>query len=396
MGDGKKKPDTGPSPAVAVYAGAATLLVLAGAAVLGTPIAAGACAGLVAVADFGLLRRRHQTLTSWESRYPERERALRPHAATSLWIIAIALFTLGAGVIVFRHDITPNLAGHRVWPYRGMAFTLAGTAAITHISALVDYAYILLRLYGLAGDDQLPCQHPSGWSGLTQLWLGHRLAAHIAVRVGLIALIGFGAVLVAPRPDHSRPRVVTTFTTTTPARAATSGSRTTPASQTTATSTEDADSSKDKTSVTGVLTAVLVPLIAALLVAFLNRFIPLGAIVMNPRLSVGDRIVLAEEFHTRSAHPPEYYVVDIAMEGVKLLELDESGDPKGLLRNGPGRAHDRSIDLLDIPRLLRYRGQFHGCATNCSKANHNCRLRYGQEILEPEEPSEPDVPEETS
>ena len=90
--------------------------------------------------------------------------------------------------------------------------------------------------------------------------------------------------------------------------------------------------------------------------------------------------MLAEEYGTGVTNRPVYYVVDVSIEGVKLLQLDEDGLPKGAAGKDPGRKHDRSLALVDVPRLLRFRGRFTGCDQVCSMANHNRPIKIGNAV----------------
>jgi hypothetical protein len=99
--------------------------------------------------------------------------------------------------------------------------------------------------------------------------------------------------------------------------------------------------------------------------------------VTNPPIQVGDKVILAEEFGTGVENRPVYYIVDVAIEGVKLLELDEHDQPFGA---GLDRGHDRSLSLADVGRLLRGRQRFQGCSDRCCRANKYCPLSRGESV----------------
>jgi hypothetical protein len=116
---------------------------------------------------------------------------------------------------------------------------------------------------------------------------------------------------------------------------------------------------------------------AALAIYFVNRIVTIGTLVSNPPIQVGDKITLAEEFGTGVTERPNYYVVDVAIEGVQLMELGPGDEPRS---SDAERSHDRSLDLRDIGRLLRNRDRFEGCCTECCKVSKYCPLEVGETI----------------
>jgi hypothetical protein len=88
---------------------------------------------------------------------------------------------------------------------------------------------------------------------------------------------------------------------------------------------------------------------------YFARAAPLVALATNPSIQICDVVELAEEFNV--AHPAavrRYFVVDIAWEGVKLLELPHLRSAEELLV--PEAPHyDRMVDVTDIAKLLRRR-----------------------------------------
>lgn len=88
---------------------------------------------------------------------------------------------------------------------------------------------------------------------------------------------------------------------------------------------------------------------------YLVRAAPLVALATNPLIQICDVVELAEEFNV--SDPPSsrrYFVVDIAWEGVKLLELPRLWSPGTVL--APRAPHyDRMVDVGEIAKLLRRR-----------------------------------------
>lgn len=215
-----------------------------------------------------------------------------------------------------------------LWFWRGLAVTAAGMVGTWYASSLVDWSWVRPRLRGMGKVSQLPCQTSTSqtWRHLTQVWLTHRIAAYIVGRIGV--LVGIALLIISFHPK---------LTSSAASAAAT--------------------------------------VVAALAIFYLNRVVPIGALVTNPPIQVGDKVVLAEEFGTGIARRPVYYVVDVAVEGVKLVELDQDDQP---LEATVDRGHDRSLSLTDVGKLLRARQRFSGCGAACSKANEYCPLGLGK------------------
>jgi hypothetical protein len=303
-----------------------------------TTVAAVTALATAGVATFFMwLRRRALTLSSpdWS--------VLVTIAATAL--IGIAPFMV---LRVLDVDDIAFATSARLWPWRGLALSVAGVLLCTHLSALIDWAYIRPHLRGLFGSQVLPCQTSGArhWSFLTRLWIGHRIVANAAWRIGAVVAIGFCTVLLVPADALNSA----------------------------------ASNATSKGTPQGAILTVIGAAGAALLVFFINRYLPVLALVANPRISVGDHVVLAEEYGTGVERRPVYYVVDVAAEGVKLLELNEIGRPARATPDGPGRKHDRSLPLVDVPRLLRVRSTYIGCSEWCSKANPDCPFPLNHRI----------------
>lgn len=434
--DGRTPPDPS-APTVAMLAGLLAIVPMAGIGVLGLMTVALCCGITIAVLDGAVLWLRRRVVRAVPG---DRQRLRRFRPAGSVAMVWVTLIAVPAVAFVQSwlvwgldsQSLTVD-ASHRLWPFRGAMIAAFAMPATVHVSSLIDWALIHPRLRGVMGDHGLPCQRTTStdWQLLTRLWLGHRLVASLVGRVGLAVVVGFLTVLIIPGgPGNNAPAAgpptpasstasTTTGGTTTPSATPAPGATTaTPAPTTTATTTASPTpagnagqttlngSTTQTTGSTGTTaqpTATIVGAIgAALLVLFLNRLFPAGALVANPRVSVGDRIVLAEEYGTGVDERPVFYVVDISVQGVKLLQLDEEDQPirsdGPARRDGisdeagtedplrPGRAHDRSVALQDVPRLLRLRGRFGGCAERCCGANHQCPLKAG-DLVDPRVPT---------
>src|SRR6185312_15854274 len=385
---------------VAGMSGAITgpLLCLAG--MLGLRVVATAVGGVVLLVDLVLLISRW-----WSLRTPRKEERARDSryglliAALTAWVICLATAPL---LLRDVFDIHVGFDGRHLWSVRGLALSAAALAAVVHVSAMVDWGVIRLRLLGILGDASLPCQsgrnRSSNWRLLTRIWLGHRVAAYVLGRIALAAIISFGVAGAVIGPASSpRPAYVTAKENASvkpPLAGASAGT------QLVATAPRQQVNSSGSSTTTQPVLAALATVAAAILVFFINRFLPMWSLISNPRLSVGDRIVLAEEYGTGVRERPVYYVVDVAVEGIKLLELDDDDRPLqvessemlqlnesarsiGPARREPAREHDRSLALVDAPRLLRFRGRYTGCDLTCSKAYHACPLKFGEIVRRP-------------
>jgi hypothetical protein len=228
--------------------------------------------------------------------------------------VALALFPDGTGFIYVSSE-------HKAVV---LAMLLIGivSAELVFISGLVDWFYVRPNLRGGLGT-VCATSLEDRWRGVTRVWLLHRAVATLGLIAAVTALVTLSA--------NSWIRPVDEV-------------------------------------VAGVIAA------AATIIAgfYLTRAAPLLAIAINPPVQVGDVIEIAEEF---SVHNPnqlrEYFVVDVALEGVKLLHVS----PEGLLeRVGPDatRTHDRTIDVMDIAKLLRGRRAIQPCPTGCLKFTEHC------------------------
>lgn len=189
-------------------------------------------------------------------------------------------------------------------------------------STLMDWYYVLPNLRG-GGGTICATSLDERWRGVTRTWLLHRAAATLGGIAGVTALVAISA--------NSWVRSI-----------------------------DDV--------VAGAIAA------AATIIGgyYLTRAAPLLPIAINPPVQVGDVVEIAEEF---SVHEPEllreYFVVDVALEGVKLLKV---GDEDLIRRTGPDamRTHDRMVDVMEIGKLLRGRRPVRPCSNGCQRLTKYC------------------------
>lgn len=246
------------------------------------------------------------------------------------WVIALVVFVVAspgsfpASVTVAARDVTVTRA----------IFTLAVIAvAAVYVSSLVDQFYVTPRM---SGDQwgQRPCRsydQGRSWKGVTRIWLLHRLLSYLMV-------VACGAVLIALVLNHWL-----------------------------------------KTGV-GQVTIGAIGATATVLAGFyLTRAASVIAFIQNPVIYVGDTVQLAEEYP--SPHSTRrYYVMDVAVEGLKLADVTT---PQRHSRHGSDSSsasgdthHDRVLDINDVSRLLRRRLMTKPCtATSCSGLNTYCPLK---------------------
>lgn len=308
---------------VIVFAAAAAAFIVT-VALMGLP-AVSALLAIFLVAFAGLL-----LLLNWEVSDPSkagRKEWERP--AVIAVVCGVGLVAAGAAFAVVDDLVAAINWSHQGF-WRGLTVDFAVISGVLCLSSLVDWSYVMPRMKGAGKVDGLPCQSSTfeRWQTLTRIWFAHRIAAYLIARVGMLT----AAVLVAARllPPLSDSAI-----------------------------------------------SAMATVIAALLIFYINRVVAIGGLVSNPPIQVGDKVVLAEEFGTGVAERPSYYIVDVSIEGVKLLELDEGDQP---CRAGVQRGHDRSLSLADVGRLLRARERFEGCRTQCCRANKYCPLHPGQDV----------------
>lgn len=204
-----------------------------------------------------------------------------------------------------------------------VAITLAATAAasVIYLSSLVDWFYVVPRMRGARG--KMPCTHSldSCWGSITRVWLLHRLTAMLVLVVANAAIVGLAA---------NRWLL-----------------------------------GKDNKVIAGGIAAAATVLAGY----YLTRAASVIAFVQHPPLQVGDKIQLAAEF-TETDPDRSYYVVDVALEGVRLLALDAYD--RVLYPAQAAKTHDRVLDIADVARLLRSRRAFGACDVKCKHANPHC------------------------
>jgi hypothetical protein len=297
---------------------------LAAVALLGLPLI---CAWLALVLAGGSLV---LLLINWSAIAPSK--AHREEGERESLIGAIAVMTWVGGLVPLAviHGVVGEAHGHPSWLWRALAIDFTAVFGTFYLSSLTDWCYVVPRMKGLGDNSCLPCQTSTlgKWKAVTRFWLLHRIAAYLIGRIGLLT----GMVLIAAQllPPLSNSAI-----------------------------------------------SAIATVVAALLIFYLNRVIAVGGLVSNPPIQVGDKVVLAEEFGTGVVQRPAYYIVDVSIEGVKLLEVDGRDQPR---RAGFSRGHDRTLNLADVSRLLRARERFEGCRSECCKANEYCPLDLGQAI----------------
>jgi hypothetical protein len=219
-------------------------------------------------------------------------------------------------------DITAS--DHRAVVLAMLVITAVGLYLI-FISTLMDWFYVLPHLRGGCGTI-CATSLEERWRGVTRTWLLHRAVATLGTIAGVTALVALSA--------NSWVRPI------------------------------------DET-VAGVIAAV------ATIIAgyYLTRVAPLLAIAVNPPVQVGDVIEIAEEFNV---HRPdklrEYFVVDVALEGVKLLQIEE-GDQVPRVGPDARRTHDRTVDVMEISKLLRGRRPVRPCPRECQRLTEYCACK---------------------
>jgi hypothetical protein len=219
-----------------------------------------------------------------------------------------------------------------LWPWQAIAVDLMVFAFVVALSSLIDWCVTKPRMCGNGQAEKLPCRTSTdqGWGFVTRLWVGHRTIATIVGRLLLLAALLFIAYGIF-RPTIHQPTV-----------------------------------------------AAIGAVAAAVLGVVLNRLAPVISLVLNPPMQVGDKVVLAEEHGTGVTWRPVYYVVDVAFEGVKLLELERHRDVP--TRRRSERKHDRSLSLDNVARLLRSRDRFTGCDRACQGVNPHCPFTRDEPI----------------
>jgi hypothetical protein len=193
-------------------------------------------------------------------------------------------------------------------------------SSLIYVSSLIDLVYVRPHLQGARGP---VCRTSTNsiWYSVTRIRLVHRIGA-------MLGFIAGATVLVALAANHwIRPI--------------------------------------DEVSA-GVIGAVATVIAGY----YMTRAAPLIALAMNPCLQLGDVVELAEEFN--SPEPGRrYFVVDIAWEGCKLLEVPSPGHA---VDSSPPASHgwDRMVDISDVARLVRRRHRMAECRGSCRHLVEQC------------------------
>lgn len=215
-----------------------------------------------------------------------------------------------------------------------MHIAAATALGIVYLSSLIDWFYVRPRLQGFAARP-MPCERSGHecWRGVTRVWLLHRLLAMLAFVIGLTVVVALAAYRWIDGIDDAL--------------------------------------------------ATAIAAAATILAGFyLTRATSTLALAIRPALHVGDKVRIAEPFNftEEDGAAPYYYVVDVALEGVRLLRLDASDEihassaaataPAG----GQMPEHDRLIDISDVTKLVRARGRFLPCTPpgGCKRVNPLC------------------------
>jgi hypothetical protein len=261
-----------------------------------------------------------------------RDRSAPPSLPKSDFALVLAggfLLVLPWLVLVVFHDagfvnVTKTKNQHVIL---AMLLIAATAVSLVLVSSMIDWSYVRPRLRGHRGSI---CATSMGgqWRSVTRFWLLHRTVVMLAGIAAATALIALSAnAWVRPFDEVIAGAIAAAATV-----------------------------------VTGY---------------YLTRAAPSLAIALNPPVQVGDVVEIAEEFQV---HEPEklreYFVVDIAKEGMKLLQLEGRNRVR---RIGPdaGRTHDRTIDALEITKLLRGRRPIGPCTSKCQLLTAYCACKSG-------------------
>jgi hypothetical protein len=212
------------------------------------------------------------------------------------------------------------------------AIALAGISA----SSMVDWYYVLPRIAGVVW--QRPCRAPQttaglagcpagDWLVLTRHWYRHRWAAE-ALTIGCVFAAAGSAAFTLLQPADTSSRIALGV---------------------------------------GVVAASG---IAAVRVKNVGQGADEG---LHPTAHLGEVLQIAND---RDATRSWYYVVDVALEGMKALELIDLGGDRGLGLGprGSWKREDRCIPIADLRRLVMRHEDVPLCPSNmCNKANFYCR-----------------------
>ncbi len=201
---------------------------------------------------------------------------LRSYLSPYDWAVT---FSLLVALVCLRHVDTPiiSLAGSEPGALVGVQHGLIAGALIAsyvYISTLVDLFYVHPRVRGGYWNGAVQCTSKDGagnenagkWESVTKVWLLHRWLTQVAIVFTLA--VGLGLIL----HDLHVP-------------------------------------------VTNPIGGAAATVLGGLYVA---RVFPVFLFILNPSLSLGDSVELAEEYKVRRQFPL-YFVVDVSLEGIKLF-----------------------------------------------------------------------------
>jgi hypothetical protein len=243
-----------------------------------------------------------------------------------IWLVPLVALVVIALPSVAQHWAPNKVVGaaaetweadHRL-AVLAMATLSTAIFAVMWLSSVIDRCYVLPRLAG--GTGKRPCTHSLDhcWHRLTRLWFLHRLIAAVTLVASTIAVVAVAA-------------------------------------------------NEWLLSLNQVVAAALAAATTVLGGFYLTRLPYAVAMVANPMINVGDKVRFAEMFPLPDS-APHYYVSEISLEGVKLVEL-VAGDER--TRHEIDRPYDRLLDLGEIHKLLRVRDAFAPCK-NCKGVNLYC------------------------
>jgi MFS family permease len=288
-------------------------------------VAGGALALVILVAWIGRAPRRNFEDAPGSGRVKEEGKEAE---AVELKKIGLSVGLLVApGLIVLLFKMLVNDFGDVPHgPSRGTALAMILIAAVAgdliYMSTLTDWFYVRPYLRGGCGSICATSLEDQ-WRGVTRIWLLHRALAVLGAIAAVTALTALAA------NTWIRP-------------------------------------------IDEVVAGAIGGVAAVIAGYYLTRAASLLAIAINPPVQVGDVIEIAEEFNVYEPDElREYFVVDVALEGVKLLRL---GRDHLITRSGPDakRTHDRTVDVMDISKLLRGRRAVKPCADKCQKLTEHC------------------------
>jgi hypothetical protein len=240
--------------------------------------------------------------------------------------------------VIFLAAILPiHLPFQTAWPSElsvdtatGIAAALATALASIFISTFVDYYYVGPLMRENVEEEFMLCRSSltARWRTVTKFWLFHRLGAILGFVLGLVAAVTLSALPIVNFNQVAAGAV-----------------------------------------------AALTTILAGF---YLVRARDVIAFAVRPAFHVGDKIQLDGDGEDRERM---YFVVDVAMEGVRLLELTGPNDEVPNVLESR-REHDRILDFSEAAQVLRCRRRFKPCGQKeCKRVNAYCPRR---ELAQPE------------